>query len=121
MPPQRRSRICSADRGAGLPTMVGASGTTPEQEDMPVLGRAAQAPVPADVRSTPPGVAPEPLRDPLTAGRTAPATQDDPVPPAVVVIPDAGDVPPARHPVNVRWVKTASGTSLPLRPAPNDE
>jgi hypothetical protein len=122
MRPPRRSRIYSADCAVRLPTMVAAGAPLePERRDVPVLGMAAPAPGAAAEWPAPPLVAAEPARDPLPARRAAPPAQEVPGAPPAATIPDAVDVPPVRRPANVRWVKTASGTSLPLRPASSDD
>jgi hypothetical protein len=118
-PPARRSRIYSVDRGVRLLTTEGAREVPPEPGPgaVPVLGMPAPAPPVQAERPAGPVGAAEPAGDRPAAQGVPLPRQDAPA----AGMPDAMDVPMARRAGNVRWVKTASGTSLPLRPPPSDE
>ena len=118
-PPARRSRIYSVDRGVRLLTTEGAREVPPEPGPgaVPGLGMPAPAPPVQAERPAGPVGAAEPAGDRPAAQGVPLPRQDAPA----AGMPDAMDVPMARRAGNVRWVKTASGTSLPLRPPPSDE
>jgi hypothetical protein len=122
-PPARRSRIYSLDRGVHLRTMEGAREVPPEPGPGAalVLGRPAPAPPVQAERPAGPMGAAEAAGDGLAARGVPLARQDATEALPAAGMPDTVDVPTTRRPGNVRWVKTASGTSLPLRPPPTDE